>query len=122
MGSMRRLLVILLLCPLTAAAAGWTYEGQTAASGGASSGESSSPDRGIAEAATTGTGMARVAGPAPADAPSNSMTMAQVRATKGDPDTVFEAVGEPPITRWQYPEYVVYFERDLVITSVAGHW
>ena len=62
------------------------------------------------------------AGPAPADAPTNNMTMDEVRAAKGDPDSMFEPVGEPPITRWQYPDYVVYFEHDRVIIAVAGHW
>ena len=29
------------------------------------------------------------------------------------------AVGEPPITRWDYPGFSVYFEHETVIHSVA---
>jgi hypothetical protein len=29
------------------------------------------------------------------------------------------AVGQPPIARWVYPSFVVYFERNLVIHAVA---
>jgi len=47
--------------------------------------------------------------------------MDKVRASFGEPDKIVSAVGDPPITRWQYPEYVVYFEYDRVITSVGGH-
>jgi len=28
-------------------------------------------------------------------------------------------VGDPPVAVWEYPEFLVYFERKLVITSVA---
>lgn len=126
MRRMSRLFLILVLCPLTAAAADWSYDGQMAAGGGTSAGQASSGgssgEGDMTDAASTETAMARTAGPAPADAPGNSMTMTEVRASRGDPDNAFEPVGEPPITRWQYPEYVVYFEHDLVITSVAGHW
>ena len=31
------------------------------------------------------------------------------------------AVGQPPITRWDYREFSVYFERDRVINSVRHH-
>jgi len=30
-----------------------------------------------------------------------------------------EAVGQPPITRWDYPTFSVYFENDRVIHAVA---
>jgi hypothetical protein len=54
------------------------------------------------------------------DAPVNNMSMSVVRESYGEPERVLPPVGEPPITRWQYPEYVVYFEREQVIISVAG--
>ena len=38
----------------------------------------------------------------------------------GEPDTKGLAVGEPPIRRWVYSDFVVYFEHDLVITSVSN--
>ncbi len=50
--------------------------------------------------------------------PQKSSTMNQVRAQYGDPISESAAVGEPPITRWTYPEYVVYFEHQHVITTV----
>lgn len=113
---MSRFIAILLLCPLTVAAAEWRYDGRMATGG------SSTADMATAEPESATTGMAVSAGPAPANAPGNNMTMSEVRASQGDPDAILEGVGDPPITRWQYPEYVVYFERDRVITSVAGRW
>lgn len=107
---MKRLLAIALLCPLAAAAAEWRYDGQPAGESAAAEPQAPAASMGVS------------AGPAPADAPKNNMTMDEVRAAKGDPDSMFEPVGDPPIARWQYPEYVVYFEHDRVIISVAGHW
>jgi hypothetical protein len=31
------------------------------------------------------------------------------------------AVEQPPITRWDYPAFSVYFEHDRVIHAVARH-
>ena len=50
--------------------------------------------------------------------PQKSATMTQVRAAFGDPLSESPAVGEPPITRWEYENFVVYFEHQYVITSV----
>lgn len=50
--------------------------------------------------------------------PDNGLTMQAVEARWGAPEQRFSAVGEPPITRWQYQDYSVYFEHDRVITSV----
>jgi hypothetical protein len=50
--------------------------------------------------------------------PSRGMTMSQVAAKFGDPVTKVPAVGKPPISRWEYPGFVVYFEADHVIHSV----
>ncbi len=60
----------------------------------------------------------------PADAaagagPQRGMTMAKVEASFGNPARRVEAVGHPPIARWEYPGFVVYFEGDRVIHSVA---
>ena len=52
------------------------------------------------------------------DVPKKSATMNQVRAQYGDPISESAPVGEPPITRWVYPDYVVYFEHQHVITTV----
>lgn len=52
------------------------------------------------------------------DVPKTGMTKAAVRTKFGDPLQESAAVGEPPISRWTYSEYVVYFEHDHVIRSV----
>ena len=36
-------------------------------------------------------------------------------------DEEHPAVGQPPITRWDYREFSVYFEYDHVINSVRHH-
>ncbi len=50
--------------------------------------------------------------------PQKSTTMNQVRNQFGDPISESAAVGEPPITRWEYDTFLVYFEHQHVITSV----
>jgi hypothetical protein len=52
------------------------------------------------------------------DVPVNGMTTAEVRARYGEPVTVHAAVGDPPITRWDYSQWSVYFEYDLVLFTV----
>lgn len=54
-----------------------------------------------------------------ANKPSRGMTQARVTADYGQPSARIEAVGEPPISRWEYPGFVVFFERDRVIHSVT---
>ncbi len=51
--------------------------------------------------------------------PSHGMSMDTVKQRFGEPTEVYSPVGEPPITRWGYQGYSVYFERDLVITTVV---
>jgi len=52
------------------------------------------------------------------DLPGNGLTKAQVEQRYGTPNERRSPVGEPPITRWVYEDYSVYFEHDLVIESV----
>ena len=52
--------------------------------------------------------------------PSRGMTMSQVASKFGEPMTKVAAVGKPPISRWEYPGFVVYFEHDHVIHSVVS--
>jgi len=54
-----------------------------------------------------------------AERPSRGMTMARVESRFGAPSAKAAPVGEPPITRWEYPDFVVYFEYDHVIHSVV---
>jgi len=50
--------------------------------------------------------------------PSNGMKMDEVRAKFGSPKTTHAAVGDPPITRWDYEHWSVYFEYNLVLFTV----
>ncbi len=47
--------------------------------------------------------------------PVRGMTMAQVEARFGPPQKKFPAVGKPPISRWRYDGFMVYFEDQYVI-------
>jgi hypothetical protein len=51
--------------------------------------------------------------------PSRGMSKAQVEASFGSPSEKVAAVGNPPISRWVYPTFTVYFEGDHVIHAVA---
>ncbi|HEX7030519.1 MAG TPA: hypothetical protein VF254_07980 [Gammaproteobacteria bacterium] len=60
--------------------------------------------------------------PAPArdiDMPTRGMDMDKVRRVYGEPLNRHAAVGDPPITRWDYENYSVFFEYDKVIHSVV---
>ncbi|MGD8430209.1 MAG: hypothetical protein PVH31_07360 [Ectothiorhodospiraceae bacterium] len=52
--------------------------------------------------------------------PRSGVTMDAVRSRFGDPQHVIPAVGDPPITRWQYADFTVYFEKDRVIHTVMN--
>ena len=51
--------------------------------------------------------------------PRHGSTMSEVSTQYGEPTSKKDAVGEPPITRWVYPGYTVYFEHDRVIDVVV---
>lgn len=60
--------------------------------------------------------------------PARGMTMAQVRERFGMPERTLPpdpatAQGplKPPVVRWIYPHFTVYFERGFVIHSVLTH-
>jgi hypothetical protein len=53
------------------------------------------------------------------DVPVNGMKKADVSARYGDPAQVHAAVGDPPITRWDYGQWSVYFEYDTVLFTVV---
>ena len=50
--------------------------------------------------------------------PTRGLSMNSVEARWGAPVSRSEAVGQPPITRWEYPTFFVYFEHQHVIDSV----
>lgn len=52
--------------------------------------------------------------------PHAGMSMDKVEAQFGAPVEKHAAVGEPPITRWDYPSFSVYFEYQLVIHAVPS--
>jgi hypothetical protein len=54
-------------------------------------------------------------------APTRGMTMDQVASKFGSPAAKIPAVGRPPISRWEYPGFVVYFEANHVIHSVIAN-
>ncbi|AFI85834.1 hypothetical protein [Methylophaga nitratireducenticrescens] len=53
--------------------------------------------------------------------PIQGMTMQQVEKKFGQPVQQYAPKGTPAITRWQYPQFDVYFENQLVIHSVVQH-
>jgi hypothetical protein len=53
--------------------------------------------------------------------PRNGQSRASVEAQFGAPEAINDAVGEPPISSWQYRDYIVYFEYDHVLHSVLKH-
>ncbi len=52
------------------------------------------------------------------DLPVNGMSKDEVRARFGEPADQRAAVGDPPITRWNYDSWSVYFEYELVLFTV----
>ena len=51
--------------------------------------------------------------------PTRGMTQVSVQADFGSPQSTTAAVGEPPISRWEYAGFIVFFEHDRVIHSVT---
>jgi hypothetical protein len=53
-----------------------------------------------------------------AERPARGSSMVSVEARFGTPASRSGAVGQPPITRWDYADFVVFFEYDHVVHSV----
>ncbi len=51
--------------------------------------------------------------------PTRGMSMRGVEERFGAPEARSAAVGQPPITRWDYPGFSVYFEHDRVLHAVV---
>ena len=68
----------------------------------------------LAETLSTDTGNPAAAG----DRPNRGSSMATVQGRFGEPTNRHATVGQPPITRWDYPQFSVYFEHDRVLHSV----
>jgi len=50
--------------------------------------------------------------------PKRGSTMSTVQSRFGEPATRHATVGQPPITRWDYAQFAVYFEHDRVLHAV----
>ena len=51
--------------------------------------------------------------------PRRGSTMQSVEQKFGQPTQRRPTIGQPPITRWDYPQFSVFFENDRVIHAVA---
>jgi hypothetical protein len=51
--------------------------------------------------------------------PARGSTMGSVESKFGAPSQKHATVGQPPITRWDYPSFSVFFENDRVVHAVA---
>lgn len=58
--------------------------------------------------------------PVQRELPKRGANMNAVEAQFGAPRLKHAAVGQPPITRWDYDGYSVYFESSRVIHAVAA--
>ena len=70
---------------------------------------------------TTGAQTLEMEGTAPemSATPTRGMTEANVESRFGAPQAKEAAIGEPPISRWEYADFVVFFEYDRVIHAVV---
>lgn len=50
--------------------------------------------------------------------PARGESKARVEERYGAPTRMVSAVGDPPISRWEYPGFTVFFENELVIHAV----
>ncbi len=51
-------------------------------------------------------------------APTRGMSQEQVLSRFGEPNSKKSAVGDPPISRWDYNGFSVYFEYNTVLHSL----
>ena len=51
--------------------------------------------------------------------PERGMSSAAVERAFGAPEQKRAPVGQPPISRWQYPDFTVYFEGDYTLHAVS---
>jgi len=51
--------------------------------------------------------------------PERGLSMTTVRQRFGEPLKEHATIGEPPITRWDYEMFSVFFEHEFVLNSVV---
>lgn len=56
-----------------------------------------------------------------AERPRRGESMTSVEARFGTPTARVPAVGDPPISRWEYPGFIVYFEYEHVVHAAVRH-
>jgi hypothetical protein len=56
----------------------------------------------------------------PVDMPTKGMSKERVKALFGEPSEEIPAKGQPPISRWKYQEFTVYFDSNAVIHCVRN--
>ena len=61
----------------------------------------------------------KIAATADESRPARGAQKDSVAKSLGQPTAAQSAVGEPPISAWEYDEFVVYFEHDRVLHTVA---
>lgn len=75
----------------------------------------------IAQADTLVIPLGQQASQASGTLPQRGLSTTGVTQSYGEPLQRHAAVGQPPISRWDYADFSVYFERDKVIHSVRQH-
>ena len=55
------------------------------------------------------------------DLPKNGEKMGDIERKYGEPMSQNGPTGEPPIYFWEYPDFTVYFEYNVVIHAVNKH-
>jgi hypothetical protein len=56
----------------------------------------------------------------PVDIPTKGMSKERVKNLFGEPLEEIAAKGQPPISRWKYQEFTVYFDNNTVIHCVRN--
>lgn len=56
----------------------------------------------------------------PIDMPTKGMSKERVKSLFGEPLEDIPAKGQPPISRWKYQEFTVYFDSNAVIHCVRN--
>ncbi len=54
------------------------------------------------------------------DMPTKGMSKERVKSLFGEPQEEIPAKGQPPISRWKYQEFTVYFDKNTVIHCVRN--
>ena len=54
------------------------------------------------------------------DMPTRGMTKERVRGLFGEPQEEIPGKGQPPIMRWKYQEFTVYFDGNVVLHCVRN--